>query len=712
MAGKTQSELARGLNRHAFRHTHALMFGALGACVSASGHAQALDGVSSAFSGQRNSDGVDASAIVPEVPAPTSEPVVNPYAESPSAALGYAFNTFHTSGQGVADTQSYLGLTAGVNIGNWRVREQGVLQSETGRGTSYQNVAAYLQHDIPSLKSQIVLGDQFTDGAVFDSIGVRGVRMESIDSAASEPLPGYAPVVRGVAMSNALVTVTQNGNRLYEATVAPGPFEIDDVAPTGYGGNLNVTVTEADGSRHSFTVPYASVVPLVRPASTRFSIVGGVTRDTQVRHQGALLQGAVQRGINGVITGYGGAIVADGYLSGLIGAALRTPIGALSADVSEAQADLSQARRSRGTSLRIGYSKFVEQTDTNVSVAAYGYSSGGFLTLRDAMLRRDAVQAGSGADSIGRRRNQLQITLSQRVGAGDGSLYVAGSTANYWNHSGSDTQFQIGYTGALRVAEANLNYTVSVSRQRNGLAGPMSNQVYASVSLPLGKTERASSLSAGLMHDSRTGWSGQAMLAGSAGTADELRYGMYGTRSEGSTTAGGNVQYQSAYATVGGSASGGSGYSQASANMRGSVFVHRGGIALGNRPEMAAGIGLLKKGLNVNASDSVDPNASSPGYVPVPHLEPGAADPIDIGVHRDLVTEGTEAANRQAGSRWDAWVTRQEPAGDNVAGNVATADQTEGAERLMLFTNAMPMKVYARNSVVLWSDVERGNGRR
>jgi outer membrane usher protein FimD/PapC len=710
MAGKRQSEFARGLNRRAFRHTHALMFGALGACVPASGHAQALAGVGSVFSGQRNDDRVDASVAVPEVPAPTSEPVVNPYAESPSAALGYAFNTFHTSSEGAADTQSYLGLTAGVNIGNWRVRERGVLQSNTGRGTSYQNVAAYLQRDIPSLKSQLVLGDQFTDGAVFDSIGVRGVKMESVDSAVSESLPGYAPVVRGVAMSNALVTVTQNGNRLYEATVAPGPFEIDDVAPTGYGGNLLVTVTEADGSRHSFTVPYTSVVPLVRPGSTRFSIVGGVTRDAQIRHHGALLQGAVQHGINSVMTGYGGAIVADGYLSGLIGAALRTPIGALSADVSEAQADVSHARSMRGTSLRIGYSEFIEQTDTNVSVAAYGYSSGGFLTLRDAMLGRDAMQAGSGADGIKRRRNQLQITLNQRVGAGDGSLYVVGSTSNAWNRSGSDTQFQIGYTGALRVAEANLNYTVSVSRQRNGLAGPMSNQVFASVSVPLGKVERASSLSAGLMHDSRAGWSEQAMLAGSAGTADELRYGIYGTHSERSTIGGGNAQYQSAYATFGGSASGGSGYSQASANIRGSVFVRQRGIALSNEPGVAADIVLPKHGVNVSAPDSTGPNASSPGYVPVPLLEPGGADRIEIGVRRELANGSAEPTDPETASRWNEWVIKQETVGDNVAANVATADQTEGAERLMLFTNIMPMKVYARNSVVLWSDVERGNG--
>jgi outer membrane usher protein FimD/PapC len=552
MAGKRQSEFARGLNGRALRHTHALMFGALGACVSASGHAQALAGASGLFSGQRNDDGPSASAVVPEVPAPSSEPVVNPYAESPSAALGYAFNTFHAAGQGAADTQSYLGFAAGVNIGNWRVRERGALQPNAGRGTSYQNIAAYLQRDMPSLRSQLALGDQFTDGAVFDSIGVRGVKMESVDRTVSEPGPVYAPVVRGVAMSNALVTVTQNGNRIYEATVAPGPFEINDVAATGYGGNLLVTVTEADGSRHSFSVPYTSVVPLVRPASTRFSIVGGVTRDPRIRHHGALVQSTVQHGFSSTVTGYGGAIVADGYLSGLIGAALRTPIGALSADISEAQADVSHTRITRGTSLRVGYSKFIEQTDTNVSIAAYSYSSGGFLTLRDAMLERDAVQTDSGADGIGRRRNQMQITLNQRVGAGDGALYVVGSTSNYWNRSGSDTQFQIGYTGALRVADANLNYTISVSRQRTGLAGPMSNQLFANVSVPLGKAEHASTLSAGLMHDSRAGWSEQAMLAGSAGAADELRYGMYGTHSERSTTGGGNAQYHSPYATFGG----------------------------------------------------------------------------------------------------------------------------------------------------------------
>ncbi|AIP36982.1 outer membrane usher family protein [Paraburkholderia xenovorans LB400] len=705
MAAKRQSEFTRGLSRQARRRTHALMFGALGACVPAAAHAQAVADAGAQFNGQRD-DG--ANAVESEQATVASEHLVNPGADGPSAALGYAFNTFRTSGQGAADTQNYLGFTAGANIGNWQVRERGALQSMTGRGTSYQNIAAYLQRDIPSLKSQLVLGDQFTDGAVFDSIGLRGVRVESIDSAGSAAVAGYAPVVRGVAMSNALVTVTQNGNLLYEATVAPGPFEINDVAATGYGGNLLVTVTEADGSRHSFTVPYTSVVPLLRQASTRFSVAGGVIRDPRIKRHRALVQGTLQHGFNGMVTGYGGAVAADGYLSGLLGVAVGTPIGALSADISAAQADVPQARSTRGTSLRIGYSKFIEQTDTNVSIAAYGYSSGGFLSLRDAMLGRDAAPADSGANGAGRRRNQLQISLNQRLGAAGGTLYVVGSTSDYWNRSGSDMQFQIGYSGALRVADANLNYTVSVSRQRTGLTGPMSNQVFATVSVPLGKAEHAPVLSAGLMHDSRAGWSEQATLAGSAGAADELGYGLYGTHSDRSATGGGNVQYHGPYANFGGSASGGSGYSQVSANIRGSVFARREGITLAGTPE--DGTDTVQPKHSAGASEYPGAGASSPGYTAVPHLLPGNVDPIEVGPQRALPDSKVQPSSLEMAPQVNAAVVTHHSADDSIASNVATANQTEGAERLMLFMNAVPMKVYARNSVVSWSDVERGNG--
>ena len=75
---------------------------------------------------------------------------------------------------------------------------------------------------------------------------------------------GYAPIIRGTAHSNALVVVRQNGYVIYQNTVAPGAFEINDLYPTGSSGDLQVTVKETDGSESHFVVPFASVPVLQR----------------------------------------------------------------------------------------------------------------------------------------------------------------------------------------------------------------------------------------------------------------------------------------------------------------------------------------------------------------------------------------------------------------------------------------------------------------
>uniref|UniRef100_UPI0013C2EB8E fimbria/pilus outer membrane usher protein n=1 Tax=Klebsiella quasipneumoniae TaxID=1463165 RepID=UPI0013C2EB8E len=89
---------------------------------------------------------------------------------------------------------------------------------------------------------------------------------------------GYAPVVRGVAKSNARVTVLQGKSTLYETTVAPGPFAINDLYATNYAGDLTVVVTEADGSVSTFTVPFAAVPESIRPGQSRYSAIVGRSR--------------------------------------------------------------------------------------------------------------------------------------------------------------------------------------------------------------------------------------------------------------------------------------------------------------------------------------------------------------------------------------------------------------------------------------------------
>jgi outer membrane usher protein len=72
--------------------------------------------------------------------------------------------------------------------------------------------------------------------------------------------------------SNALVVVRQNGYVIYQNTVAPGAFEINDLYPTGSSGDLQVTVKETDGSAISWCP--ASVPVLQREKNLRYSVTG------------------------------------------------------------------------------------------------------------------------------------------------------------------------------------------------------------------------------------------------------------------------------------------------------------------------------------------------------------------------------------------------------------------------------------------------------
>lgn len=51
-----------------------------------------------------------------------------------------------------------------------------------------------------------------------------------------DSLRGYAPEVRGMAGSNARVSVWQGKQQIYQTTVPPGPFVIDNLSPVSYGG--------------------------------------------------------------------------------------------------------------------------------------------------------------------------------------------------------------------------------------------------------------------------------------------------------------------------------------------------------------------------------------------------------------------------------------------------------------------------------------------
>ncbi|VTR36857.1 Outer membrane usher protein fimD precursor [Serratia fonticola] len=102
----------------------------------------------------------------------------------------------------------------------------------------------------------------------------RGGQLASDEEMLPDSMKGYSPVVRGIAKSNAQVTVRQNGYVIYQSYVSPGAFEINDLYSTSGSGDLAVTVTEADGSEQNFIVPFASVPVLQREGALKYSLTG------------------------------------------------------------------------------------------------------------------------------------------------------------------------------------------------------------------------------------------------------------------------------------------------------------------------------------------------------------------------------------------------------------------------------------------------------
>lgn len=491
-------------------------------------------------------------------------------------AMAYHYNT----GVGGANNQYYLGVNGGLNVGLWRLRYSGALVEQNGvNGSQHhaQSYATYAQRDITDWHSVVTVGDSYTSSELFPGYSFRGVQLNSDDRMLPESMQGYAPVVRGLAESNAKVTIRQNGNIVYENTVPPGEFRITDLYNTGFAGDLQVTVTEADGRVKQFVVPYAAVPQLLREGHSRYSLTAGEWRDGISLRRPHFVQGTYQHGVNNQFTVYGGVIAAEHYTAGLVGTAINTPIGALGFDVTQAYADSltpdsSGSTTMSGQSYRASYSKLMAATGTNFTLAAYRYSTSRYLEFRDYVNTLNTYSTSA------RTKHRFQLNIDQPLPEGWGHVFFLGSTQGYWNQRGRDLTYQAGYSNNYK----GIGYSVALGRTRDQFGHTMS-QVTASITLPLGHQAYAPMMMASVSRTSDQAYDARTSVSGSAGELHNFSYSVFGNLSRdgnGSNThgAGGNLQYGTSVGafTAGASTNGSS--SQASLGMSGALVFHPGGV--------------------------------------------------------------------------------------------------------------------------------------
>ena len=562
--------------------------------------------------------------------------------------LGYNANLNNSDSDLSGNARSgYLGLNAGLNIAGWRVRNQSYYSWNKRGGSDFTNISTYAQHDIDALKSQLTVGDTFTSGQMFDSVGFRGVSLATDDRMLPDSLNGYAPVVRGIAETNATVEIRQSGYVIYQMSVAPGPFEIVDLPAAGYGGDLEVIVTEADGRQRSFNVPFAAVPNLLRPGSWRYSAVAGELRNENLLDAPKFLEATYQRGINNWLTGYGGIQASDGdlYRSAVIGAAFNTPVGAVSLDVTGSRVNFSEGRGSQsGYSARATYNKNIPSTQTNFALAAYRYSSQGFADLSQAAQWDDLIRTrgmNGLLENSGVERNRFSLSMSQSLGRA-GSLTLTGSRHDYWSGRDVNTSYQLGWS--TRWRRANLGVNAGRTRVNDG---SYDTTYGMTLSVPLGsdRSSRVPLLNVGTAHDAQ-GNRVQAGVAGVAGDRYQYSYGATGNFGNDNTDSV-NVYggWRGAYGSVNGSYTQGTGARSQSLSAQGALVVHPGGITLASQLGETMAVIHADGAKGARLGDGIS-KIDRRGYAVSPNLMPYRLNSVSLdpkGISYDVELQQTNA---------------------------------------------------------------------
>ena len=464
----------------------------------------------------------------------------------------------------------FLGLNAGVNLGPWRVRHRGAL-SRSAVGRHYSRVGTTLQRDLPAWNSQLLIGEANTSGELFPSVGYEGIRVSTDDRMLPDSLRGYAPRVQGVADSNAVVTIRQNGNIIHQENVAPGPFLIEDLYATNQGGDLEVTITEADGRERRSRVAFSAVPQALRAGASRFSTTTGTLRAIEGSQRPLRFTEATYvRGVNDFLTLIGGAQIAEGYRAGLAGAAINTPVGAFGADLTRASTSLRQGQQAAGNSFRLNYQRHMAASGTHVGLAAYRYSTRSFFTLAEA-----AHPARDGWSHDAQARQRYELNLSQRL-PGDSTLSLIMGHVAYWNVQRRRNDLQLAFQGRWRTA----SYGLSAMRFHQH-DGTTDTRYGLNVSVPLGRSAGAPRMHSQIAQ-SHHGQQAQLGINGALGDRRDLNYSVSASRAAaGHTGYSGYMAYQGAQFNATGGYSRSEGAGSSTLGLAGSVVLHGQGLTFG-----------------------------------------------------------------------------------------------------------------------------------
>nr|WP_283317999.1 fimbria/pilus outer membrane usher protein [Edwardsiella anguillarum] len=578
----------------------------------------------------------------------------------PAFLMNYQASAFRSEYRGNGENSSINGmdvqLEPGFNLGAWRFRNLTTWQKQGAQEGQWQTSYTYAERGLYDLKSRLTLGERFTPSDVFDSVPFRGGMIGSDDAMVPYSQREFAPIVQGIAQTQARIEVKQSGYVIYNTTVAPGPFALTDLPGINGGGDLQVTVFESNGTRQVFTVPYTTPAIALRQGYLKYNVMMGQYRsaDTSV-DKAPVGQATVMYGLPWNLTAYSGGQWANHYQAGTLGLGVSLgAVGAISLDGTLSRGQKRNQEIEQGQTWRIRYSKSFQSTNTGFTLASYQYASSGYNSLSDVL---NTYRSGDGwyskeywypeqgyqsywyrDDSSEKRKSRTSITLSQPLGEW-GSIYFSGSRENYWNRSQSTNEISARYAGPMIQG---ISWSVDLTQRKwdyYSYYGSDDNKTERSINLwisvPLNRW-LGGDTSVSYQMQNRTD-QGTLHNVGLNGYAfDQRLYWnvneqiVQGSTSDNQNSSDLNLRWNGTYGEI----SGGYGYhkngNQMNAGVQGSMVIHQHGVTFGQRLGNTAALIEAPNASGVSVINEVGVKTDFRGYTTVGNLAPYQENAISL----------------------------------------------------------------------------------
>lgn len=399
------------------------------------------------------------------------EDVVWDYGHS-ALRLNYSANV----GVNEANTSLFGSANLKANVGRWVVNSTATA-SEDNTDVSMLTATRAIQPWLADLS----VGKTFVGEDLLGGASLYGAMLTSNNSMRASDL-GYAPVFSGVANTNARVTLTQSGSTIYSEVVPPGPFAIRDVTLLS-SGDVEMVITERDGSQHRQVFPLTVMNGLITPGEHSFSLAAGRrgSSDSYSGAEGAMVSLGYGYGFNN-LTLRTGTLLHQDY-QGLSGALTTSMglIGGVSLSGALSRASYDDGVTESGARAQLAWNKTISETGTGLYMSVGRRLSDEFTEFSSFSPRReyDCLKGNDGWDaseceSSGASwrtqriaRNELSAGVSQSLG-GQVNLGLSGWHRDYWHEQATESGLSANLGTWLYGANVSLGGSLSQSRSNDG----------------------------------------------------------------------------------------------------------------------------------------------------------------------------------------------------------------------------------------------------